>query len=132
MTLFAARGTSLFMTILIWFLGLFGINIGGKDDPIQQAKEYYFIPEGASLVMEDQTIQGPDKLDKDIKLEDGTVYTYGDYAYTKNLKYWDIKVIDRTKTSYEPVIFKTQIVDKDLNVLKTENHLFGETRHRLI
>lgn len=131
MALFAARGTSLLMTILIWFLGLLGINIGGKDDPIQQNKEYYFIPEGASLEMKDKTLQGPDKLDKDIKLEDGTVYTYGDYAYTKDTNCWKAKVIDKTKTSYESVSLKTQIVDKDLNVLRTEKKLFGVDKYKL-
>lgn len=81
--------------------------------------------------MEDQTIQGPDKLDKDIKLKDGAVYTYGDYAYTKDTNCWKAKVIDKTKTSYESVSLKTQIVDKDLNVLRTEKKLFGIDKYKL-
>lgn len=81
--------------------------------------------------MEDQTIQGPDKLDKDIKLKDGAVYTYGDYAYTKDTNCWKAKVIDKTKTSYESVSLKTKIVDKDLNVLRTEKKLFGIDKYKL-
>lgn len=126
MTLFATKGTSWLMTILIWFLSLFGINIGGGNEPILRKTEYYYIPEGASLVMEDETIYGPEKIAKNITLENGTVYTYGDYTYTKSpYDYWMVKVIDKTQKFYPSVILSTSIVDKDGKELRKENTLFG-------
>ena len=130
MTLFATKGTSLLMTILIWFLSLFGVHIGGGGTT-QPPDEYYLIPVGASLVMEDQTIKGPDKLKTNTNIKDGTVYIYDDYTYTKEYNKWNARVIDKTKTSYESVSLKTQIVDKDLNVLRTVKNLFGIKEYNL-
>ena len=131
MTLFATKGTSLLMTILIWFLSLFGVHIGGGGNTPQPLDEYYFIPEGASLVMEDQTIKGPDKLKTNTNIANGTVYIYEDYTYTKDGNAWNVNVIDKTKTSYKSVVFRTDIVDKDLNVQRTVKNLFGSKTYKL-
>lgn len=130
MALFAVKGTSIFMTILIWFLSLFGIHIGGEDP---KTPEYYFIPEGASLVMESETYIGPKRFDKDIvnSVKDGTVYTYGDYQYTMANGIWTVQVLDESKTSYESVYLRTQVVDKDGTLLYIEDALLGTKSYSL-
>lgn len=130
MALFAAKGTSIFMTILIWFLSLFGIHIGGEDP---KTPEYYLIPEGASLVIKDETYVGPKRFDKDIvdSVKDGTVYTYGDYQYTMNNGIWTVRVLDESKTSYESVYLRTQVVDKDGTRLYIEDALLGTKNYSL-
>lgn len=131
MTLFATKGTSWLMTILIWFLSLFGINIGGGNEPIIGKTEYYFIPDGAVLVTQDETIYGPEKIAKNITLENGTVYTYGDYTYKKSFDNWSVKVIDKTQKVYPSVSLSTSIVDKDGKELRKENTLFGIKNYAL-
>jgi hypothetical protein len=127
MSVFALKGTSWFMSVIIWILSLFGINIGGGSGNKPEQKTYLYLPPDTSLVLQDQTLKGPLKLENSLRLTDGDIYETEDYVYTlgsQNGLSWSVKVKDKTQTKYSPFQTTTQTIDSEGNKSYTKK-LFG-------
>lgn len=128
MSIAAAKGTSWLMSIIIWILSLFGINIGGGGSE-PDVKKYSFIPEGTVLVAQGTTYTGPTKIEGQIPaIVDGDTYTTQDYVYTfhgNDDHFWSVVVKDKTKKAYQAIQTTTKIVDYNGNETGSSNGLFG-------
>lgn len=126
MPVVAAKGTSWIMSIIIWFLGLFGITIGGGGDN-PETKDFLFLPAGTTLVSEDTTYTGPYNFENIPVFINGNTYTTKDYVYTynANTRSWRVKVRDTSKEAYEELQTTTKMVDKNGNETSYINNLFG-------
>ena len=117
MSVLAVKGTSWFMSVIIWILSLFGIHIGGGGDKPEQ-KTYLYLPPDTSLVLQDETLEGPQKLERKPQLSSGDKYITEDYTYTygnaDSAGYWSVKVNDKTKSEYSAIQSQTKtITSKD-------------------
>lgn len=117
MSVLAVKGTSWFMSVIIWILSLFGIHIGGGGDKLEQ-KTYLYLPPDTSLVLQDETLEGPQKLERKPQLSSGDKYITEDYTYTyenaDSAGYWSVKVNDKTKSEYSAIQSQTKtITSKD-------------------
>ena len=118
------------MSIIIWILSLFGINIGGGEEPV--AKKYSFVPEGTVLVAQGVTYTGPSKVEGQIPaIVDGDTYTTQDYVYTFHAndadgsRFWSVVVKDKTKKAYQEIQTTTKIVDSNDKETGSFDGLFG-------
>ena len=113
MSVFAVKGTSWFMSVIIWILSLFGIHIGGGGDKPEQ-KTYLYLPPDTSLVLQDETLEGPQKLERKPQLSSGDKYITEDYTYTYGdadpVGYWSVKVNDKTKSEYAAIQTQTKTI----------------------
>ena len=113
MSVLAVKGTSWFMSVIIWILSLFGIHIGGGGDKPEQ-KTYLYLPPDTSLVLQDETLEGPQKLERKPQLSSGDKYITEDYTYTYGdadpTGYWSVKVNDKTKSEYSAIQSQTKTI----------------------